>query len=412
MAKGDHDRGERRIDEQMKQAQSYLTPIQQQLGNQYAGYNNAFWGGGGAPQVGNVYGWGSTVPSYSPYGPIFSGNGTDTPVNQQGSNTNLGYQQGMPENRTPGGMTQVGSSQTADAKSKILQYLQSQGSASSETLERSLPALQQMYPGLRRDSSSGPLDEIVLPDGTIVDLISNAETGGQKSWTYQTSGGGSGSPGGSPQSGGGFGGGVFNRNLNDYNDIYNRYSQFADTGGYSQQDLGNIRSRALSPIRSAYSSAQQGLERQRSLQGGYSPGMSTAISRMAREQGQLGSDIAGNTEASIAEMVNQGKRFGVSGMQSSYGTTPGLSNMVGQQMLQSQGQQLTAAGLQNQLSLGMTGAQQNLASIPGNVDSTLGTIGRIGNVAGMVGGGIYPWLGQGGSGIPQVPGYNPTQANW
>lgn len=386
MAKGDHDRGERRIDEQMKQAQSYLTPIQQQLGGQTAGLTNMF--SGGFPQQGNVFGYGSTVPHYSPYNqPIFSGNGTDTPLN---------YQQGMPTNRQPAGMTQVGSSSTPDAmRNAIMPILAKYGGASSEALQRALPEIQALYPDARPDRSGGPLDELVI-GGNTIDFISNAEGGGNKEWTFQTGGG---SPSGSSSSG--FGGGAVGRNLGDYNNIFNRYSQFADTGGYSPQDLANIRSRAISPIRSIYSSAEQGLDRQRSLQGGYSPGFSTAKARMAREQGQLTSDATTNAEAAISEMVNQGRRFGVSGMNQAYSSTPGLSNMFGNQMLQSQGQQLTAAGLQNQLSLGLIGGQQNLASVPGNFDTTLGTIGRIG---GMAGGMLYPWLGGGSSAFGAAAG--------
>lgn len=395
MAKGDRD--EKRIDEQAMQSQSYLTMLQQQLANQTGGMTNMF--SGGFPQQGNVYGWGSTVPHYSPYGPIFQGNGTDTPVNT-GSYSSGGYQpsqdtavpRGYPSGSTQNPQ-QVGSGQSAgasasDIERRIMPILAKYGGASSESLQRALPEIQAMFPGTRPDSSGGPLDELVIPGLGVVDFITNAEGAGPKNWSFQTSGGspaGYSSAGGAEQAGGfGGAGGVVGRNLGDYNNIFNRFSQFADTGGYSEADKANIRSRAVSPIRSIYSSAEQGLERQRSLQGSYSPGFATARARMAREQGQLTSDATTNAEASIAQMVNQGKQFGVSGMNQAYSSTPGLSNMFGNQMLTSQGQQLQAAGLQNQLGLGLISGQTDAAKTGGvNWGAIAKGVGTAASIAAM-----------------------------
>jgi len=384
MAKGDHERSERRIDEQMKQGQGYLTGVQQQLGNQSAGLSNMY--GGGFPQQGNTYGWGSTVPHYSQYGPYFQGNGTDTPWggSSQQPMTQAGYGQSS------------GAAANGPSESQMMSILNRYGPANSQNLQRALPEIQKLYPGARPDRSGGPMDELVI-NGQIYDLINNAEGGGPMSWSFQTGGGGGGGNSIGFNGGQGFGGfsggGAVGRNLGDYNNIMSRYQGFADTGGFSPQDLANIRSRAVSPIRSVYSTAQQGLERQRALQGGYSPGFSTANARMAREQGQLTSDAATNAEAAIAEMTQRGKLAGMGGMASMYGATPGLANMFGNQMLQSQGQQLTAAGLQNQLSLGLIGGQNNMAQIPGNVGGFIGGMGDFIKNAGQgVGGAIYPWM--------------------
>lgn len=61
----------------------------------------------------------------------------------------------------------------------------------------------------------------------------------------------------------------------------------AETGGYSEQNINDIRARGISPIRSIYANAQRNLERQRVLQGGYSPNMAAATSKMAREQSDI-----------------------------------------------------------------------------------------------------------------------------
>lgn len=101
------------------------------------------------------------------------------------------------------------------------------------------------------------------------------------------------------------------------------FKGFSESGGFSSGDLANIRARAVSPVRAAYANAQQNVNRQRSLQGGYSPGFGVLQSRMARQQGQATSDAATNAEASIAEMVQQGKLAGLQGMAGTEARTSG-----------------------------------------------------------------------------------------
>jgi hypothetical protein len=112
---------------------------------------------------------------------------------------------------------------------------------------------------------------------------------------------------------------------------FSGFQDFAKTGGFSASDLANIRARAVSPVRAVYQRAQENVNRQRSLQGGYSPGFGVLQARMARQQGQGISDAATNAEASIAEMVQQGKLSGLQGMagteaRSSTSDTTGWNN--------------------------------------------------------------------------------------
>lgn len=112
------------------------------------------------------------------------------------------------------------------------------------------------------------------------------------------------------------------------------FQDFAKSGGFSAADLANIRARAVSPVRAVYARAQENVNRQRSLQGGYSPGFGVLQARMARQQGQGISDAATNAEASIAEMVQQGKLAGLQGMagteaRSSTSDTTGYSSSSG-----------------------------------------------------------------------------------
>lgn len=96
-------------------------------------------------------------------------------------------------------------------------------------------------------------------------------------------------------------------------DAQTRFKQFADTGGFSDADLASIRARGVAPIRGIYANANRNLARQRSLQGGYSPGFGAASSRMAREMSEQLSAASTNVEADIADRVQSGRQFGLEG---------------------------------------------------------------------------------------------------
>jgi len=179
------------------------------------------------------------------------------------------------------------------------------------------------------------------------------------------------------------------------------FQNFAQTGGFSPEDLQNIRNRATSGIRSAYSSAQDNIERQRRLQNGYSPNYTAAQAKMARDESQSIADANTNANAAIAQMVQQGKLYGLTGLSNAqlgalgaqtglYGTNPALINTFGNQVLQSGNQQVSLQGLQNQLAGEIMQAQNQKAGIPGNYQQALGnigsTLGLIGTTAGAFGG--------------------------
>jgi hypothetical protein len=166
-------------------------------------------------------------------------------------------------------------------------------------------------------------------------------------------------------------------NTADYGRLSGGYDKFAQTGGFSPEDLSAIRSRSMSPMASVYSNANREVDRSRALQGGYSPGFGVLKARMAREQGQGMADASTNTEAAIAQLVQQGKLEGLRGGSSLYGTTPGLTNMFGNQALG-----YDELGFRK--SQGSTGLDRNL--------SRLGTIF---DIAGRVGGGIAAARGGG-----------------
>ena len=250
------------------------------------------------------------------------------------------------------------------------------------------------------------------------------------------SGGGSASGGGG---GGGYGGGGgFQAAHIGYKDPFNSYAGFQDfstTGGYSRNDIANMRSRGVSPIRAAYANAEREMSRQRSLQGGYSPNAFANLTKMAREQSQGAADATQAVEAGLAEARNKGRLSGLagmsdiekqrlaadldvskfnanadmsagasqsaaassnadramaadaasmndrfralSGMTTMYGATPGMSQLFGNQLLSATGQGATqGAAAQGNL----RGSQQ----LPGAFDQTMGRATGMIDLAGRV----------------------------
>jgi hypothetical protein len=119
------------------------------------------------------------------------------------------------------------------------------------------------------------------------------------------------------------------RQFRDYENLMSQYGEIARTGGYSPEDLQNIRARSVSPIRSIYAGANREVDRSRALQGGYSPNYAAAKAKMAREMSSSLADANTNVEANIAEMVQRGKLAGLAGMGNVYGTSPGQAGLFG-----------------------------------------------------------------------------------
>lgn len=93
----------------------------------------------------------------------------------------------------------------------------------------------------------------------------------------------------------------------DYKNSTANLASLAATGGYSDADKNELRARGISPIRAVYAGAQRDIDRNRTLQGGFSPNYTATKAKMARE---LSDEIAGqvtNVNAGIAQNVAQNK---------------------------------------------------------------------------------------------------------
>lgn len=260
-------------------------------------------------------------------------------------------------------------------------------------------------------NASGAISKIQTPDGNWVRVIGEGE--GHPVWL--------------PQGGGNTGfTGQYDPSIQS---SLAGYQKFADTGGFSPQDVQDLRARAIGPTRSIYSSAQANVNRQRGLQNGYAPNAIAAQAKMARDESQQISDANVNTNTSLASMIQQGKLAGlgglsstglagrgqdismrgqdlnqalglrgqdinsaltqrgqnlsgIEGMSSLYGASPGLASTFGNQALAANGQSLEAQNMQNQLALGLIQAQQRQNQIPSNFQQGLGNLGSLFNLGG------------------------------
>lgn len=95
--------------------------------------------------------------------------------------------------------------------------------------------------------------------------------------------------------------------------VADQFSDMSRTGGYSDADIQAFRARGLSPIRAAYAAAKNNLQRQRAIQGGYSPNYGALQAKLARDQGYAMANHTNTLNAGIAERVAEGKRFGLTG---------------------------------------------------------------------------------------------------
>ena len=163
----------------------------------------------------------------------------------------------------------------------------------------------------------------------------------------------------------------------------NPYGEFMKNGGIGASDAADLRARAIAPTRAIYANAQNEINRNARLNPVSAVNKNAALAQAARGMSSGMSDAVTNANADLAQMRLQGKEFGTSGevnralairdaMSKLYGTTPGMVNTFGNQVLQSTNQQLDLAKLQNELGLGIMGAQNQASQIPGKMDKSLG----------------------------------------
>lgn len=93
----------------------------------------------------------------------------------------------------------------------------------------------------------------------------------------------------------------------DYTGAVANLKALSQNGGYTDSDINSLRERAISPIRSIYAGANRDVDRQRALQGGYSPNYSAVKAKMAREESDSIGNQMTNVNAGLADRIAQGR---------------------------------------------------------------------------------------------------------
>ncbi len=150
---------------------------------------------------------------------------------------------------------------------------------------------------------------------------------------------------------------------------FSGYKDFATTGGFNPSGIAAKRSRAISPIRAAYSNAERNVNRMGSI-----PGKATLTARMAREQGQAASDATTGVEANLAQLVQQGKLAGNAGISQLYGTTPGQTGLFTNAVLQNTNQGIDLLQGENNRMQGIADTTLGLTKAPGKMDTALNQV--------------------------------------
>lgn len=147
-------------------------------------------------------------------------------------------------------------------------------------------------------------------------------------------------------------------NYQESGDTRNALSNLADlssTGGYNAQNIADIRSRGISPIRSIYSSAGENLDRQRSLAGGFSPNYNAVAAKMARDKSNQIAQAVTNVNATLAQNIAQNRLSAApqyasaAGAESQRGLGADEFNRTNQQDVAKTNANLGSTNLDNQL---------------------------------------------------------------
>lgn len=91
---------------------------------------------------------------------------------------------------------------------------------------------------------------------------------------------------------------------------YGVFENMANTGGYTPDEISNIRQRSLSPISAQYGTDLQNIERSNALQGAASPNYAASIARLGRNRALATGDTVRNTELDIQDSVRKNKLEG------------------------------------------------------------------------------------------------------
>lgn len=168
---------------------------------------------------------------------------------------------------------------------------------------------------------------------------------------------------------------------------YGGYEDFSQTGGFTPEQIAAMRGRGEGVIRSNFDTAIRGIDRQKKLTGGYSPGYAASMAKLTRDRATALGDQNINLEAQLADSIRSGKLAGLSGMTdidksrsslesgalsgktSLYGATPGQTDMYGNLLTQSNAQMIDIQQLQQAIAEMIINGQLGRGQMPTRFDA-------------------------------------------
>lgn len=142
------------------------------------------------------------------------------------------------------------------------------------------------------------------------------------------------------------------------------FNEFQKTGGWSDSDKANFRSRSNSMLPAMYKNMADNMDRRRNVQGGYAPGFDSSMRAMARSQGQAMADANTNAELGLADQIRSGRQWGAEAGSNAENALQSLrtGNMMGVEGLAQQGR-TTGAGLLTNIGSGRTQRDTSMAAV-------------------------------------------------
>jgi len=154
-------------------------------------------------------------------------------------------------------------------------------------------------------------------------------------------------------------------------------SSLTDTGGYTPEGIQDLRARGMSPIRSIYAGANRDIDRQRGLQGGYSPNYGALKTKMARDMSESIGNQMSNVNAGIAQNVASNKLNAApnyANAAATQGAAQNASGLANAQIANTAGQ--FNAGAKNQTNSNILGGIQGQANLYGTTPALASTFGN------------------------------------
>jgi hypothetical protein len=131
------------------------------------------------------------------------------------------------------------------------------------------------------------------------------------------------------------------------------FRNLMNTGGYSEDELGDIRSAGNRIIPSFFANLRNEMRTSQNATGGYSPGYSASAASMARDAAHQSQEAALDTELGISDRVRQGKLTGAGTLNDMFmggmGGASALERAIVEANLQNEGLNLQAQGMKGNL---------------------------------------------------------------